>query len=175
MDSEPVKLDFMLFPYMLRTASFVLYILAGDTFSDTSSRNSKVKRRTQVAVTAEWQENTSNMRKLGTFLMACIIVGLLQVKCTALCYLQCIRSSNMWGSGISNSHVSQCLTCVAFVTNFRKLKRMEVTILGNVCVSCYIYCWTWLNRYNKHTHTNTQARTNKRTLRNKITYVYTNS
>jgi len=84
-------------------------------------------------VTTPEEKNTSNMKKLAILLMACIIIGFLQVNCTVFSYFEYVGSVNMYNStlitqvAIVKVMCHKSVICHAFIANCRKIKCMEVT------------------------------------------------
>ena len=82
----------------------------------------------------QWsEENTSNVRKLVTLLMAYIMMGFLQVNCTVFSYFEYTMSVNVYNSTVI-TYVAlikfmchKSVICCAFITNCRKIKSIEVT------------------------------------------------
>ena len=104
------------------------------------------------------------MRKLVTFLMVCITIGLLQVNCTVFNYFGYVRSINMCNSTI-RAYVTlvkvmchNCVICCVFITKCRKLKSMVVTFHGTASfhTRCLKNCWRD-SKVETHTHTHTCA------------------
>ena len=82
---------------------------------------------TQVATTVGEEKNTTNMRKLAALLMACIIMGYLQVNCTVFSYFEYLMFVNMYTSkfiievALVKVMCLKSVICHAFITNCRKI------------------------------------------------------
>ncbi len=100
------------------------------------------------------------MRKLVTFLMVCITIGLLQVNCTVFNYFGYVRSINMYNCtfmayvALVKVMCHNCVICCVFITKCRKLKSMVVTFHGTASfhTRCLKNCWRD-SKVETHTHT----------------------
>jgi len=116
------------------------------------------------------EKNTGNRRKIVTFVMACIIIGFLQVNCKVFNYFEYVRSMNMYNSkfityvALLKGMCHKSVICHAFITNCRIIKKqnMEVTFCGTASISVVLNIAKVIQKL-KHTHIHTHTHTHTHT------------
>ena len=102
------------------------------------------------------------MRKLVTLLMACIIMGFLQVNCTVFSYFEYVLSVNMYNSTFITEvalvkFVSHTFViCHVVIKNCRKINNMALTFHDPASISVVLKIAEVIQNL-KHTHTQTHT------------------